>query len=290
MKLYVFIIVLVLGLDHVSAQNFESAISRVAPSGVYLGLDSNELKATRPDVFEGPLAATSLSSPSDAQEFPTYMEVQGMGKPGHVSYWYLLSENKVVGVLKTTNLVGVDEEVQKESAQSLFRELASLLGHSRQESILRRGETGFVPVRADFWKDPDTGTAIYFIATDKEITVAALSQSNFPIGQILISPDAQRFPLENPTEVSIRDLERPETDDPSATQAAIQTTFPQDTRINPSAADTKAIPQPTKQPDPNTQNIYREEKEIALPIVIAVGAAILVSLAAAAFFYIRHSR
>lgn len=289
MKLCASIAVLVLiCLDVVSAQNFESATSKIAPSGVRLGLNVEELKATRPDVYQGPSAAMPGSPQADSKQFATYMEVQGMGQPGHVSYWYLLSKNQVVGVLKTTNLVGIDEEARGTSAQTLFRELTSLLGVSQQESILRKGGTAFVPVRSDVWKDSESGRAIYFIATDKEITVAALAQSNFPIEQVFIRPNTERFPLENPAEASIRDLDRPNLDKSPITQRSARAHGNPDLQSTPS---TKAgtTDQLAKQPSASGGVIEEQNKQRSFPVVLVFGAVVLAALALAVFYYKRRS-
>lgn len=289
MKLCASIAVLVLiCLDVVSAQNFESAISKIAPSGVRLGLNVEELKATRPDVYQGPSAAMPGSPQADFKQFATFMEVQGMGQPGHVSYWYLLSQNQVVGVLKTTNLVGIDDEARGTSAQSLFRELTSLLGGSQQESIIRKGGTAFVPVRSDVWKDSESGRAIYFIATDKEITVAALAQSNFPIEQVFIRPNAERFPLENPAEASIRDLDRPNLDKSPITQRSAQAHGNPDVQFTPSAK-ARTTDQLAKQPSASGGVIEEQNKQRSFPLILVFGAVVLAALALAAFYYKRRS-
>jgi len=289
MKLCVSIAVLVFGcLAVVSAQDFESAISRIAPSGVRLGLDAEELKATRPDVYQGPSAAMPKPPQTDSNQFSTYMEVQGMGKPGHVSYWYLLSQNQVVGVLKTTNLIGIDDKARVVAAQSLFRELTTLLGDSQKEPILRKGGTAFVPVRSDVWKDSESGSTIYFIATDKEITVAALAQSNFPIEQVFIRPNAERFPLENPAEASIRDLDRPDAAKPPTTQHSLQAQAPPDVQSTPSTKS-KIIDQLAKQPSASGAVVAQKNKEHSIPLVLVFGAIVLAAIACVVLYFKRSS-
>jgi hypothetical protein len=138
------------------------------------------------------------------------MELQGMGAPGHLSYWYLCSHEKVVGVLRTRSLIGTDAGASKEAAQQTYRGLAEQLGSSGQETLLRKGATAFVPVRADVWRSKE-GRAVYYIATDHELTVAVVEPSDFPLDQVFIRPDPQRFPMEEPSQKSIADLERPVT-------------------------------------------------------------------------------
>ena len=288
MKLCVSIAVLVLGcLAVVSAQNFESAISRIVPSGVRLGLDAEELKANRENLYEGPSAALPGSSQADSMRFATYMEIQGMGKPGHVSYCYLLSENSVVGVIKTTSLIGIHNEAQRTSAQSLYGEFTDLLGFSQQQLILRKGTTAFVPVRSDVWKDPESGSAIYFIATDKEITVAALAQSNFPIEQVFIRPDAERFPIESPAEASIRDLDRPDAGKSQNTQTFLQVQGNQD--LSRPSVKSEIIDQPAKQPSASGADVTQTTKKHSVPLVLVFGAVILVSVVFVVFYCRRRT-
>ncbi len=290
MKLCVSIVILVLCcLGSVSAQNFESAVSRIAPSGVSLGLTVEVLKATRPDVYQGPSAAMPGLPRVDSKQFVSYMEVQGIGQPGHVSYWYLLAQNQVVGVLKTTRLVSISGEARDSAAQSLFRELTTLLGDSKQESILRKGGTAFVPVRSDVWKDSESGSAIHFIATDKEITVAALAQSNFPIEQVFIRPNPERFPLENPAEASIRDLERPSADKSPITQRPAQAQGNPDVRSTPSTKAGTTDPL-AKQPNASGGVVSDENKEHSFPIALIFGAVVLAALVFIIFYYKRRSR
>lgn len=189
-----------------SAQDFKVAADTIVPDGVRLGMGVADLKQARPTAFEGPPA--SLPGGQDAKTYRTLMEVQNIGVPGHLSYWYLCSREKVVGVLRTRSLVGIDPESSKQAAQQAYGQLAQQLGSARQETFLRKGEAAYVPVRADVWRSKEGG-AIYFIATDREMTVAIVEATDFPLDQVFIRPDPQRFPMEEPDKQSVFDLERP---------------------------------------------------------------------------------
>lgn len=188
-----------------SAQDFNAAVETIIPEGIRLGMGVADLQQVRPTTFEGP--AVALPGGQDAKMYRTLMEVQNIGAPGHLSYWYLCSHEKLVGVLLTRSLVGIDTESSKDAAQQTFSKFAQQLGSARKETLLRKGEAAFVPVRADVWRSKE-GRAIYFIATDREMTVAVVEPSDFPLAQIFIRPDPQRFPMEEPKR-TIADLERP---------------------------------------------------------------------------------
>ena len=189
------------------AQDFDAAVGSIVPGGVRLGMGVAEIKQARPATFEGPPA----SSPTgvDLNTYRTLIEVQNVGAPGHLSYWYLCSHEQVVGVLRTRSLVGIAPETATLAAQQMYSQFVEKLGTAREETLLRKGGTAFVPVRADVWISSESGRTIYFIATNKEMTVAVVEATDFPLAQVFIKPDPQRFPLEEPDKRSVLDLERP---------------------------------------------------------------------------------
>jgi hypothetical protein len=271
------------------AQDFDSAVSRIAPSGVRLGLSLEELKTTRPAVFEGPSATMPGSARTASPQFPTYMENQGLGQAGHTSYWYLLSQNKVVGILKTTNLVGIDLEAGNLTAQRMFSELAESLGKGQQESILRKGQTAFVPVRADVWKNSASGQTIYFIATNKEITVAALAPSDFPFGQVLIRPNAERFPIEAPAERTIQDLHRTSPAQAERKQSPVQTAPTPGIATKPVAKNAVTSDQSTA-PAPSNKPLAEKAGNRFWLLLVVLGAAVVAGIALAVRHFGRRSR
>lgn len=193
------------------ALDFDAAIRQISPPGVLLGTTATQLKTERANLFEGPSAflPSIVGSQQAPKTFPTFMENQGVGRPGSLSYWYLVSEDRVVGILRTKSMVGLSPEVGVAEAQRLLSGLARLLGDARQETLLRKGAVAFVPVRADVWNDSTSGRTIYFVATDREITVAAVEASDFPLGQVFVQPNTERFALEKDTERTVHDIARP---------------------------------------------------------------------------------
>ena len=178
----------------------------IAPRRVALGMSLAALKEARPNAFEGPEA----SRPNDPQQrkWRTMMEVIDLGQPSQASFWYLFSNDKLSGLLKTRNLVLVSPASRNSEASDAYDAFAELLGEPRQETLLRKGDASFVLVRADVWTDDVKRISFYFIATTKEITTAVVSPSDFPMEQVLIRPDPERFEVEDKTAQTVVDLPR----------------------------------------------------------------------------------
>lgn len=189
-----------------NAADPSAAEALIAPGQVTLGMSVAALKAIRPKAFDGPEA----SRPNDPQQrkWPTMMEVIDLGKPSQVSFWYLFSNDKLSALLRTRNLVLVSPEGRNAEASAAYHAFAGLLGEPRQEALLRKGDASFVPVRADVWTDDATRLSVYFIATTKEITTAIVAPSDFPMEQVLIRPDPNRFEVEDKASQTIADLPR----------------------------------------------------------------------------------
>ena len=106
------------------AADFAAAEAFLAPSQVKLGMSTSSLKAVRPNLFDGP-EAVSRAVPNN--RCPTLMEVLDLGKPSQISYWYLLADDKLVGILRTRNLVLLDDEARNEEAMAVYQNLTVLL-------------------------------------------------------------------------------------------------------------------------------------------------------------------
>lgn len=191
----------------VFAQNYDAVMKIIAPTGVYLGMSVAELRRNRPTTFDGPRAFSPDAKDKDV--FTSRGEIQGMGAPRGVSHLYLCSHNRIVGVLRTESLIGVSPKQIDAIAHNTYRQFVKLLGNAQQDTLLRKGRTAFVEVRADVWQSVKTEALVYFVATNQEMTTAIVEASDFPLAQIFIRPDPQRFPLESSASRSIIDVERP---------------------------------------------------------------------------------
>jgi hypothetical protein len=192
-----------------NAAESSAAEALIAPAQVRLGMSLADLKAARPKAFDGPSA--SKTNDPQKRKWPTMMEVIDLGQPSQVSYWYLFSSDKLIGLLRTRNLVLVPPDAGNAEASSVYDAITGLLGASRQESLLRKSDTAFATVRADVWTDDVTRRSFYYIATTKEITTAVIAQSDFPIEQVMIRPDPKRFEIEDKGTQTITDLPRKQT-------------------------------------------------------------------------------
>ncbi len=204
-------ILLCLGIPNwASGSTFDAVVKRIIPSGVSLGASVEDLRLARQNVFAGPgIIMPTPSGAPEAQQNESFMEIVNMGQPGFQSFWYLCSRGRVVGVLNVKSLQGLPSDSSQVEARNLFAYFARELGASEQEELMRKGQDAFVPVRADTWVDRQTGLKIYYIATDHELTVAAVTQSAFPLEQIFIRPDPHRFRIEQPAKRTLRDIDRP---------------------------------------------------------------------------------
>lgn len=209
-------------LSYADEEKFASIALKVAPSGVSLGMHFERLKAVRPTIFRGPSAEDPRKLDGGIQCYVTFMEVEGIGNPGHTSYWYLLDNGEVVGIIKTLSGSGVDEDVHEKTTRSLFFELTASLGSPEQRSVVRRDGVSFSSVRADVWEDSVSGRKIFFVATNKEITIAVLSKSSFPVDQVFIKPNFERFPEIDASTTSLGDVERPSAFDISTGSVSTQ--------------------------------------------------------------------
>jgi len=257
-----------------SAQDFNAAVETIIPEGVRLGMGVADLQQARLTTFEGP--AVALSGGQDAKMYRTLMEVQNIGAPGHLSYWYLCSHEKLVGILRTRSLVGIDPESSKDATQQAFSKLAQQLGSARQETLLRKGEAAFVPVRADVWRSKE-GKAIYFIATDREMTVAVVEPTDFPLAQIFIRPDPQRFPMEEPEKRTIADLERQSAIAAESAAPRIASTPPTQRTPEVQLPSKSATPTPATAPARAVQN--EKEWNASRILLLVVGSAAVVFVA-----------
>lgn len=249
----------------------ESSVAKalIAPGDVTLGMSLAALKTVRPKVFNGPEA----SRPNDPEQrkWPTMMEVIDLGQPSQVSFWYLFSNDKLTGLLRTRNLVLVPPDERNAEALSAYDSFTGVLGDPRQEIFLRRGDASFVPVRADVWADNVAQLSFYFIATTKEITTAVVATSDFPMEQVLIRPDPKRFEVEDEAAQTVADLPRsqPKGEAGTATIKKVRT-IP-----SPSLSESNQV-KPTR--SVNTSKAEQPDKNVqlfvlwALVITIALGA------------------
>lgn len=188
----------------------EEALRSVLLPGVKLGMSVTDFKSARPDAVEGPM--TSLPASAGTGEnvsYGTFMEALDIGSIGFSSYWYLTEGEKIIGCLRTRSMVGIaDDEINRKASDS-FSAMAEAFGEPKSDLAMRKGDNGFVKVKVDKWEVPSLDGTAYFVATNREITTGFIKCSGFPVGQVFIKPDDERFPLEDAATRSVVDITRP---------------------------------------------------------------------------------
>ncbi len=202
--------VLLLACGNTALSDIKNVQAAILPHGVVLGMSTETLKKIRTNIFPGPgKPATNDNQGHNDLGYESFMEIEGMGKPGHVSYWFFAQNGEVIGVVRTRALIGVSDLTTLQEPDGLYRLLAHEMGSASSRPILRKGKNAFVPVQADVWKDASTGWQGYYVATDQELSLAIVDPARFPLAEVFINPQDSRFELEPSDQRTIHDRGRP---------------------------------------------------------------------------------
>ncbi len=199
------------GISMIGAKNMLHEIL-LTPDGIVFGMTESDLTTNRNSVFPG----HALISKNGSNTLKTFMEIEGMGAPGHKSFHYLFENNRLQGVIKTESLIGFDEAQAKSVVIANYKRIINLAsGKPDSQSILRMGGDGFAKVTLNKWIcDEEPFLNIFHVATNKESTVGViLRDSNIPIPQLFIPATDERFrgmPLDDPSiiDVPLDEIER----------------------------------------------------------------------------------
>ncbi len=199
------------GISMIGAKNMLHEIL-LTPDGIVFGMPESDLTTNRNSVFPGP----ALISKDESNSLKTFMEIEGMGAPGHKSFYYLFENNKLQGVIKTESLMGFDKAQAKSVVIENYKRIyARAFGKADSQSILRKGDVGFAKVTLNKWSgDEEPFLDVFHVATNKESTVGViLRDSNIPIPQLFIPANDERFrggPVDDSTivDVPLDELER----------------------------------------------------------------------------------
>jgi hypothetical protein len=162
-----------------------------APRDFSLGMGASMLVDQKDGLFHGP----SVGVKGDKISFKTFMEIEGLGSPGHRSFYYLFEDDKLQGVIKTISLIGlVEDEAFRISALNYKSVLDAVSGNSEKSQILRKDSEGFAKVTLEKWTIGDEMLNVFHVATNYESSVGVLYvNTNFPTEQLFISAADQRF-------------------------------------------------------------------------------------------------
>ena len=179
-----------------------------APRELFVGMAESKLLAQKDGFFPGP----SVRLESSAYSFKTFMEIDGMGSPGHRSFYYLFEDDKLQGVIQTTSLLGlVEDEARRIAAFNYNKVLEVVSGQSEISEILRKDGESFSRVTLERWNINNEAISVFHVATNYESSVGVLSSdTHFPTAQLFIAAADQRFQGQIKDEATIIDTPRKE--------------------------------------------------------------------------------
>jgi hypothetical protein len=188
----------------------EIALSKLvqAPREFFVGMAERTLLDQKDGLFPGP----SVRLESSAYSFKTFMEIDGMGSPGHQSFYYLFEDNKLQGVIQTTSLLGlVEDEARRIATFNYNKVLEAVSGQSEISEILRKDGESFSRVTLEKWNINNESINVFHVATNYESSVGVLSSdTHFPTAQLFIAGTDQRFQDQIKNEATIVDTPRGE--------------------------------------------------------------------------------
>jgi hypothetical protein len=179
-----------------------------APREFFVGMTESKLSAQKDGLFPGP----AVRSESSDFSFKTFMEIDGMGSPGHRSFYYLFEDDKLQGVIRTTSLLGlVENEGRRIAAFNYNRVLEAVSGQSEISEILRKDGDSFSRVTLEKWSINNEAISVFHVATNYESSVGVLSSdTHFPTAQLFIAAADQRFQDQIKDKATIVDTPRRE--------------------------------------------------------------------------------
>lgn len=163
-----------------------------SPRDLHFRMTESELANQKSGLFPGP----SVLPDNGGSSFKTFMEIDGMGSPGHRSYYYLFEDNELHGVVQTTSLLGIEKaEATRIAALNYKKVLELVTGQPDTTEILRADGGGFSRVTLETWSiDDDPGMKVFHVSTNCESTVGVLyGKTHFPTDQLFVSSDDKRF-------------------------------------------------------------------------------------------------
>lgn len=179
-----------------------------APREFSVGMTESMLSGQKDGLFPGP----SIRIEGGNFFFKTFMEIDGMGSPGHRSFYYLFEDNELQGVIQTTNLIGLEkDEATRIAAFNYNGILRAVSGQSKTSEILRKDGESFSKVTLERWSINDGAISVFHVATNYESSVGVLSShTHFPTDQLFVSAADQRFQGQIRDEATIVDIPREE--------------------------------------------------------------------------------
>jgi len=258
----------------------ESFYQSYLPAGIAMDMSPEQVRNTRPQ------AITSQSSqPSAAKADPTFVEMVEIAPQGNtrVAYWYRFKAGKLGAVTRSIMTARMPIEHAQAGASKVAEELKADFALKGQEQVVRSTGTENTVLTAQLWEDKADGLNIYFVTTNREITVVMFDPKAFGKADFFLGPERMKD-LNAQAEV-VRSL----TDKTAATPIPIVDLLPKVTGTSatpaPAATPVPSTPapsmaptalQPTSTPAEKTPMPIVERKSPTWPWLVGIGALIVI--------------
>lgn len=155
------------------------------PSGVSLGISSEQLKLRRPQAIKIPPIDASGVVPDGVTTM-----IEAPAFPDRVAYWYRFHNNKLGAITKSVLRKPTETEDDiRRAVQAIFDELALSYEKGTNDQILRSGGGNNVLLTAQLWEDRKAQRSVYFVASNEERTIILFDPKIFDKRNFFVGPD-----------------------------------------------------------------------------------------------------
>lgn len=159
------------------------------PPDVEMGMSQEMVRKARPRAVTG-----QASQPSAANADPSFAEMVEIALQGttRVAYWYRFKAGKLGAVTRSLLVTGMPIEHAQAGANKVADELNANFVLKGQEKVARSTGTENIIVTAQLWEDAAAGRNIYFLATNREITVVVFDPKAFGKPDFFLGPERMK--------------------------------------------------------------------------------------------------
>jgi len=159
------------------------------PSGVEIGMSPEQVRIARPQAV-----ASAAAQPSAARVDTTFVQMVEITPQGNtrVAYWYRFKGGKLGAVTRSLMVTGMPIEHAQAGASKVVGELKADFILKGQEQVARSTGTENVIVTAQLWEDTATGRNLYFVTTNREITVVIFDPKAFGKSDFFLGPERMK--------------------------------------------------------------------------------------------------
>lgn len=159
------------------------------PPGVEIGMSPEQVKAARPQAMTG-----GMLQPSAAKTDTTFVQMAEITPQGNtrVAYLYRFKAGKLGAVLRSLMVTGMPIEHAQAGASKAADEIKANFVLKGQEQVARSTGTENTIVTAQLWEDAGAGRNIYFVTTNREITVVIFDPKAFGKSDFFLGPERMK--------------------------------------------------------------------------------------------------